>query len=243
MGPYLGTPNVEKESENGNSDVCKWGATSMQGWRKSQEDAHISRTDLPDGVCCFAVFDGHGGKEVSIWVKEHFVNELVKLEEYKSRRYGEALKTCFRRMDVMMEEPEGRARLKAISVEHGNPDPFAGGMSPDSDTPAQHCGCTATVILISQTHIFCANSGDSRVVLGRSNGAEMCFPLSDDHKPDNAEEKARIEAAGGFVEENRVNGSLALSRALGDFEYKGKANMHFTEQAVTCDPEVRQVTR
>lgn len=67
--------------------------------------------------------------------------------------------------------------------------------------------------------------------------------MSDDHKPDNAEEKARIEAAGGFVEENRVNGSLALSRALGDFEYKGKDDMPFTEQAVTCDPEVRQVTR
>ena len=44
--------------------------------------------------------------------------------------------------------------------------------------------------------------------------------LSDDHKPDNAAEKARIMAAGGFVEENRVNGSLNLSRSMGDFEYK-----------------------
>ena len=86
----------------------------MQGWRKSQEDAHIARTDLPDGVCCFAVFDGHGGKEVSIWVKERFCEELVKLEEYKSRNYGEALKVIFRKMDVLMEEPEGRARLKQI---------------------------------------------------------------------------------------------------------------------------------
>ena len=112
MGPYLGTPNTEKESENGESDVCRWGATSMQGWRKSQEDAHITRTDLPDGVCCFGVFDGHGGKEVSIWVKERFVEELVKLEEYKSRNYGAALTVAFRKMDVLMEEPEGRARLK-----------------------------------------------------------------------------------------------------------------------------------
>ena len=91
----------------------------MQGWRKSQEDAHIARTDLPDGVCVFGVFDGHGGKEVSIYVKEKFCEELVKLEEYKNRNYGEALKVCFRRMDVMMEETEGRARLKQIQDEHG----------------------------------------------------------------------------------------------------------------------------
>ena len=86
----------------------------MQGWRKSQEDAHIARTDLPDGVCVFGVFDGHGGKEVSIYVKEKFCEELVKLEEFKSRNYGEALRVCFRRMDIMMESPEGNARLRQI---------------------------------------------------------------------------------------------------------------------------------
>jgi len=51
----------------------------MQGWRKQQEDAHIAETNLtPDGNSIFAVFDGHGGKEVSIFVKNHFVKELVK---------------------------------------------------------------------------------------------------------------------------------------------------------------------
>jgi len=99
------------------------------------------------------------------------------------------------------------------------------------------------VILISSTHIYCANAGDSRTVLARSSGAEMCFPLSEDHKPDNGPEKARIEAAGGFVEENRVNGSLNLSRSLGDFEYKSVENLPYTQQMVTCVPEVRQVAR
>jgi len=38
-----------------------FGATTMQGWRKSQEDAHIAKMDLGDGNSLFAVFDGHGG--------------------------------------------------------------------------------------------------------------------------------------------------------------------------------------
>lgn len=78
MGPYLGTPNTEKDSENGNSDRVKWGATSMQGWRKSQEDAHIAHLDVDEDISLFGVFDGHGGKEVSIFVEREFKKELVK---------------------------------------------------------------------------------------------------------------------------------------------------------------------
>ena len=71
MGPYLGQPNKEKQSEDNQSGNIAYGATSMQGWRKSQEDAHIS-TFLEDGNAVFGVFDGHGGKEVSLFVKDRF---------------------------------------------------------------------------------------------------------------------------------------------------------------------------
>lgn len=50
MGPYLGQPNREKDSETGEGDHVRFGATSMQGWRKSQEDAHIAACDLTANV-------------------------------------------------------------------------------------------------------------------------------------------------------------------------------------------------
>jgi len=63
--------------------------------------------------------------------------------------------------------------------------------------------------------------------------------LSEDHKPDNAGEKARIEKAGGFVEENRVKGILNLSRSLGDLEYKQDPNLRPDDQMITCVPEIK----
>lgn len=65
--------------------------------------------------------------------------------------------------------------------------------------------------------LYVANAGDSRCVLARAGTA---VPLSFDHKPDNEEEKLRIEKAGSTISEGRVDGNLNLSRALGDLRYK-----------------------
>lgn len=62
--------------------------------------------------------------------------------------------------------------------------------------------------------------------------------LSFDHKPVNALEKKRIEAAGGFVQWNRVDGDLAVSRALGDFFYKNRDDLPTEKQKVSCHPEI-----
>lgn len=51
-------------------------------------------------------------------------------------------------------------------------------------------------------------------------------------------EKARITAAGGFVDFGRVNGNLALSRAIGDFEFKKSAELSPEQQIVTAYPDV-----
>jgi protein phosphatase 1B len=74
-------------------------------------------------------------------------------------------------------------------------------------------------------------------------GTKKLHFSSSDHKPINEEEKQRIEKAGGRVMIQRINGSLAVSRALGDFEYKQRDDMGDLEQLVSPDPEVTCIER
>jgi len=107
-------------------------------------------------------------------------------------------------------------------------------------------GCTAVVVLVVREEngegprLYCANAGDSRAIMSR--GGQV-LPLSEDHKPENREETARITKAGGFVQHMpggaRVQGDLNLSRAMGDLRYKQRTDLKPEEQIVTAFPEVR----
>jgi protein phosphatase 2C family protein 2/3 len=104
------------------------------------------------------------------------------------------------------------------------------------DDPA---GCTAVVALVTSDKIIVANAGDSRCVLSRNGRA---IPLSRDHKPKDADEYSRILAAGGYVNFGRVNGNLALSRAIGDFEFKRNTELGPEKQIITAKPDVLEHT-
>ena len=111
MGTYLSTPDTEKESESGSTaDGWSFGISSMQGWRRSQEDAHIVH-QLPNGTNVFGVFDGHGGREVSNFAKAHFADALTKQKTYGSD-VGKALVTAFHRIDELLED---RANLEEVN--------------------------------------------------------------------------------------------------------------------------------
>ena len=82
-----------------------------------------------------------------------------------------------------------------------------------------------------------ANIGDSRSVLCRNGQA---IALSEDHKPINPEEKARIIKAGGHITHNRINGNINISRTFGDFYYKSNKNKPYNEQMIISIPEIKE---
>jgi serine/threonine protein phosphatase PrpC len=99
---------------------------------------------------------------------------------------------------------------------------------------AERSGSTCVVVLLTPTHILCANTGDSRAVLRRKGDI---LPLSFDHKPSDVLERKRIVNAGGTVKAKRVDGDLAVSRAFGDFTYKRDRALPVEKQKVIVTPD------
>jgi protein phosphatase PTC1 len=81
-----------------------------------------------------------------------------------------------------------------------------------------------------QRVLYTANVGDARIVLCRSGRA---LRLSYDHKGSDESEGRRVANAGGLILNNRVNGVLAVTRALGDAYMKDLVTGHpYTTETV-----------
>jgi serine/threonine protein phosphatase PrpC len=94
------------------------------------------------------------------------------------------------------------------------------------NVPFERSGSTGVVVLITPSHILCANAGDSGAILSKKSGESSTgdvLPLSFDHNPNNDVELCHVEKDGGFVRTKRVDGGLAVSRGFGDFKYKNCA--------------------
>lgn len=206
MGQTLSEPITTKDTTCVKNSAFRVGSSSMQGWRINMEDSHTHILSLPDdpGTAFFAVYDGHGGSKVAEFAGRHLHKYVTKQNEYQEGNIAEALKQAFLEIDAVMLEVDALKQEQA--------------------------GTTAVVVVVKDDKVFCANVGDSRAVACVNGLPEA---LSNDHKPSNQTEYDRITAAGGWVDCNRVNGNLALSRALGDFIFKRNEKKKAEEQIVT----------
>ncbi|KAI5928919.1 Protein phosphatase 1E [Manis javanica] len=174
---------------------------AIKNMRRKMEDKHVCIPDFnmlfnlqdQEEQAYFAVFDGHGGVDAAIYASIHLHVNLVRQEMFPHDP-AEALCRAFRVTDERFVQKAARESLR--------------------------CGTTGVVTFIRGNMLHVAWVGDSQVMLVRKGQAvELMKP----HKPDREDEKQRIEALGGCVVwfgAWRVNGSLSVSRAIGDAEHK-----------------------
>lgn len=265
---YLKEPNKEIEQEEGQNKILKFATGSMQGWRLNmvsildlllirfcvlQEDSHIANTKYmnDDQKSLFAVFDGHGGREVAIWCSKFYEMILSKdfNQEASEADYKEWLRRSFLNVDVEIVKQDAQNYLQKLRREQPPAKPpllqiLEASKKPSDkeeealeDANMETVGCTANVIYFdkSTNKIWVINAGDSRCVMGR-NGETVEMSL--DHKPESQVEIDRIEKAGSTIVDGRVDGNLNLTRSLGDMKYKQKENLTPEEQPITANPDV-----
>lgn len=178
----------------------------IRGRRFSQEDFMLVAQELgpQKEFTLLGVFDGHGGDSVS--------KELPALFEQKvSHKLATMSATC---------PPLDLTSLMLSSVFEEITAYFK------NEWVAKETGSTAVVALIQSNgtvahKVWFANLGDSRALLFNAKTKKLDF-ATEDHKPGAPNEESRIRALGGFVTNDgvpRVQGVLAVSRAVGDTNY------------------------
>ena len=198
----------------------------------STEDRYLIRKllEVPGVGCCnlFAVFDGHSGSGVVKLTLDLFPKRL--------QAALEAAGPGVLRTPAQIEQI-----LRQVFIEHDKE--LAANMSRARDS-----GSTASVAVVTPTHIIMAYLGDSPAFLVHPITGLITAEIGK-HEPTLATETARIQAAGGTVEIDeygtpRVDGSLMVSRAFGDFSLKWEEGapppfetMNWAKMKVTAYPD------
>ena len=284
--PFSSPPTIPEEGDEvvNNSDIddnplgLQWAASDMNGWRINMEDKMLakypiygeeeilpSKPSTLDAVTTtptmglFGVFDGHGdGGFASDFIATNLESVLKSQPEWSLAYWGcnhsylqltiAWTQACYD-LDKLLKEDE---------------------------TNPRNGGTTAIMAMVVNKYMVVSNVGDSRAILLKKRLDEesdevicksQCWEsstiqvlaMSEDHKPDLPEERARIEAAGLTVQTDHVppddndeNGEyttvyrvkksdkelLGVARAFGDYDYKSNEELSVSRQAVVCTPEI-----
>ncbi|GJP76035.1 hypothetical protein CLOP_g16227 [Closterium sp. NIES-67] len=198
-----------REAEEAASELVAVGPSyavmCKKGRREFMEDAYqaIPQFGTSPGNAFFGVFDGHGGTMAARFAAGNIAGNVLKAAQ------------------------QGAESAEAAMVE--------GFKETDKQFLQQNLGSGAAVVTCwaAPGSLHVAHAGDCRAVLCRKGAANV---LTSDHKASREDERDRIENLGGHVDNFtgtwRVQGVLAVTRGLGDANYK---------EYITPEPEVVHV--
>lgn len=208
----------------------------------------------------FAIFDGHAGTFAAEWCgkKLHLLLEET-IRKNPNKAIPELLDETFTSVDTQLEKlplknsgctavvavlrwedriPNSQSATGSTSIAPAAAAAAARESSDVTMTGTEPVAPVEAKILESasrQRVLYTANVGDARIVLCRNGKA---LRLSYDHKGSDDNEGKRIANAGGLVLNNRVNGVLAVTRALGDAYMKDLVTGHPYTTETVIQPDI-----
>ena len=180
---------------------------SIQGRRDANEDNHVYFINIDNkytncnNINYLAVFDGHGSKTISTFLKSflspYIINKFPAKIYKKNNRVPQLFEHFFDIIQNIIIKKYPRV--------------------------SQRSGSTACIIIQyivnSSNYLWIFNVGDSRAI--KCNHFNIAEQLTLDHKPNSPNELQRITSLNGQIQFDgfdwRING-LSLSRAFGDVD-------------------------
>lgn len=204
------------------------------GYRAYMEDRYVYYSRMVNNIPIkvYGIFDGHAGRRTAELLKEELgpflVDRLENIDLTDNDSVTESIRQIFVDYDRYLYETQELG--KAYHWDQS--------------------GSTAVLAIIIEEPvniIHLAHIGDSRAVVFTPEGNIVAE--THDHKPDDPAERQRIESTGHHVIQSyggiwRVDGSLAVARAFGDFSYKlDRQNEEYLggDAAVTPEPDITSV--
>ena len=175
----------------------------------------------------FEIFDGHGGDEMSVYLQNNLAQIYKQNLLLNKGNIILSLKNAFHDAD---DEMRNQLNIEGL-------------------------GSTGTLVHIkweseNDLVVYSANVGDSRVSLI---SPEHIIRLSYDHRTSDEKERKRILESGLEIIDDRINGTLMLTRIFGNYEYKNNIeneedddensnnNNNNSNKGLICEPFISKI--
>ncbi|MCX7857724.1 MAG: protein phosphatase 2C domain-containing protein [Deltaproteobacteria bacterium] len=171
-------------------EVIKTGVAEEIGFRESYEDEYAIYRVNELSFFSAEIYDGHGGSQAALIAAEMLTPYFLHL--FKNKKTSDL-------NELFLLVEEAYLKVDTYLIEKGI-----------------SSGTTAATFYILGERFIASNVGDTRIIIGTRESFRV---LTQDHKPYLPQERSRIEKMGGRVityDIPRVQGVLAISRALGD---------------------------
>ena len=200
MGQELNKPNLNEKALDGQTKLLRYGMNEIQGWKKEMEVFSIKKNNIGpnENINIFGLFDGHSGKEISQYLSNNFIPELLKNNNFSNGDYSKALIETFNNIDISLRTEEINNKLLINSKQNKDKDrkkikdlyktidnknnmtedeieqlnTFLDIINPinlEGVFIADYIGSSGIIILISDKMTYIANAGNSHCIVINKN--------------------------------------------------------------------------